>query len=215
MESNFSLFRTSLQCSMYNNNFLNTNTPTGPVTDKNVCPLQSAINMTFKIKNVNSFNTITSATREESKKKTLVNGATFSSRHPYGLSQPQSLQYNSSGHLSNENQNYTKHIFNSFDEKNRNTEYKDIQKPNSVLKKSNSQNCISKCKKITFNNNNNVILVAGKDFYTNNNIKNDVWWSSKELDFIRNMCTVEVSRIQRLNPNMSTAQCIKEICKRT
>jgi hypothetical protein len=224
MESNFSLFRTSLKCSMYNNNnnnnnkCLNINTAIDATTDKNELPLQSAINMTFKIKNPNSFHSINKDEYEESKKKTLITSSSFSPKHSYGyisLSQSQSLPYNSSGYLSKEYRNHTKHIFNSFDEKKSNIECKNIQKPNSVLKKSNSQNCISKGKKITFNNYNNVILVAGKEFYINNNIKNDVWWSSKELNFIRNMCSIEIARIQRNNPKMSPTECIKEMCKRT
>jgi len=147
-----------------------------------------------------------------------MNDPRFSPKHPYGyisLSHSQSLPYNSSSYLSKENQNHTKQPFDYIDEKKNNIECKNIKKQNSGLKKSNSQNCISKGKKITFNNNNNVILVEGKEFYINNNIKNDIWWSSKELDFIRNMCSIEVARIQRNNPNKPPAQCIKEMCKRT
>jgi hypothetical protein len=86
----------------------------------------------------------------------------------------------------------------------------------SVLKKStyNGSNIKTPTnKKITFENKNKIVFIVDKEFYANNNLKHSIWWSAQELMFIRNMVMTEAVRIQRNNPNLNIAQCVKEICK--
>jgi hypothetical protein len=70
--------------------------------------------------------------------------------------------------------------------------------------------------KVTFEPNyNKIILIYGLSFYNNNNIKNDVWWSSVELNKMREMVTNEVSYLRRIHPQWTISQCIREICKKS
>jgi hypothetical protein len=69
--------------------------------------------------------------------------------------------------------------------------------------------------KVTFEPNyDKIILIYGLSFYHNNNIKNDVWWSSNELNKMRELVTSEVMYLRNMHPNWSISHCIREICKK-
>jgi len=68
---------------------------------------------------------------------------------------------------------------------------------------------------VTFNQTKNkTVYINGKDFYKNNNIKNNIWWSPQELAFIRNMFTIEVQRECIKNPNKSYRDCVLDLINR-
>ena len=180
MESDFSLFRTSLNSSMYNNKYNNNIGIIG--TNIQFKKQQDIIVLKYPQNN--------------------------NSTHPYGyinLSQPNNF---------NSTDLFQRRI-NSKLVLLEETKDNNYSKPNSILKKEKLINQQSKNKKISFKNHNLVMIIACKEYYVDNNIKNDVWWSSKELEFIRNMFTIEVAKMQRNHPGMSVTQCIKEICKRS
>lgn len=69
--------------------------------------------------------------------------------------------------------------------------------------------------KVTFEPNyNKIIFIYGLSFYNNNNIKNDVWWSSNELNKMRELVTNEVMYLRNIHPTWSISHCIREICKK-
>lgn len=187
MESNFSLFRTSLNSSMYNHKYNNNNI--------------GNLDMNFQ------------------QQKKVVNLNNDNSPHNYdyiNLSKPN--QYIPSKILFQRRMNNNNNNFVTIGKINilhPNSEQDDSPKLNSILKKSKFNNLPTINKKISFQNHNLVIIVMGKEYYVDNNIKNDIWWSSKELEFIRNMFKIEASKLQKNYPHMSMSQCIKELCKRS
>lgn len=72
---------------------------------------------------------------------------------------------------------------------------------------------ILKDKKITFNKEIYIITIHDKEYYKHNNLKNDIWWTSKELEYMRTLFMNEVARYHRMNPGLTISQCIKELCK--
>lgn len=68
---------------------------------------------------------------------------------------------------------------------------------------------------VTFNQTKNkTVYINGKDFYKNNNIKHNIWWSPQELAFIRNMFTIEVQRECAKYPNKSQRDCVLDLINR-
>ena len=68
---------------------------------------------------------------------------------------------------------------------------------------------------VTFNQTKNkTVYINGKDFYKNNNIKHNIWWSQQELAFIRNMFTIEVQRECAKYPNKSQRDCVLDLINR-
>jgi hypothetical protein len=208
MDSKFSVFRTSLQPSIYNNNVYNTSinivsTKTEPI-DKYGVKTEQQIGAVFP-----RFNSRISEANSESNNFTQ----SCSLNTPLNMMKPTIHTY---GYINlyqrsyNDTQPWT------------DTSREDSQcgtfptKYKSVLKKSkygNSNKPVSTNKKISFENKNHVVFTVDKEFYINNNLKNSIWWSAQELLFIRNMVMTQAMRIQRNNPNLNIGQCIREICK--
>lgn len=68
---------------------------------------------------------------------------------------------------------------------------------------------------VSFNQTKNkTVYINGKDFYKNNNIKNNIWWSQNELAFIRNMFSIEVQRECARYPNKSQRDCVMDLINR-
>ena len=67
-------------------------------------------------------------------------------------------------------------------------------------------------KKVNFETKyNKIIIIQGLSFYNENNIKKDIWWSTTELNNMRQMVTNEINRMKRLHPHWSVTQCIQEL----
>lgn len=64
-----------------------------------------------------------------------------------------------------------------------------------------------------FTEENKVFYINGNDFYRFNNMKNDIWWSSDELKLFRDMFIEDVNRQKRSQPWLSHKECVHEICK--
>jgi len=64
-----------------------------------------------------------------------------------------------------------------------------------------------------FTEENKVFYINGNEFYRSNNMRNDIWWSSEELKRFRDMFMEEVSRHKRNQPWLSYKQCVEEVCK--
>ena len=187
MDSKFSVFRTSLQPSMYNSNIYNTSinvvtARTEPATQYNSIknyPLNTPLNMMKPT--VHTYGYISLYEKPRNEPQTWMAQQPVACRDSRPVSQ-----------------------CGTFPAK-------------SVLKKSkyggSNTKPASTNKKITFENKNHVVFTVDKEFYTNNNLKNSIWWSAQELMFIRNMVMSEAVRIQRNNPNLNIGQCIREICK--
>jgi len=189
MDAKFSIFRTSLQPSMYNSN-----------NNSNSTSIKNTLNIPFiPLKPPINSSSCDSRNRLENPKDENV--LTFRNM-PLRQSNSQLAQ-----------------LINPFLENQRLKEQShDIfsQKYKSVLKKSNydgSNIKIRTNKKIKFDKKTQIILTVDKEFYVNNNLKNSIWWSSQELLFIRNIVMTEAARIQRNNPKLNIGQCVKEICK--
>ena len=42
-------------------------------------------------------------------------------------------------------------------------------------------------------------------------MKKDIWWSTTEMNNMRQMVTNEINRMKRLHPRWSVTQCIQEL----
>ena len=62
--------------------------------------------------------------------------------------------------------------------------------------------------------NNKIIIINSRSFYNENDIKKDVWWTTAELNNMRNLLIAEVNRLKTMNPQWSVQHCIREICKK-
>jgi len=184
MDSKFSVFRTSLQPSMYNSNIYNTSinvvtARTEPATQYNSIknyPLNTPLNMMKPTVHTYGYISLYETPRNEpqtwmAQQPVVCRGDTQCGTFP-AKSVLKKSKYDGSNN-----------------------------KPASTNKK------------ITFENKNHVVFTVDKEFYANNNLKSSIWWSAQELMFIRNMVMTEAIRIQRNNPNLNIGQCIKEICK--
>ena len=56
-----------------------------------------------------------------------------------------------------------------------------------------------------------IIIIQGLSFYNENNMKKDIWWSTTEMNNMRQMVTNEINRMKRLHPRWSVTQCIQEL----
>ena len=56
-----------------------------------------------------------------------------------------------------------------------------------------------------------IIIIQGLSFYNENNMKKDIWWSTTELNNMRQMATNEINRMKQLHPRWSVTQCIQEL----
>jgi len=187
MDSKFSVFRTSLQPSMYNSNIYNTSinvvtARTEPTTQYNSIknyPSNAPLNMMKPTVHTYGYISLYETPRNEQQTWMAQQPVVCRGSRPV----PQCGTFPAK----------------------------------SVLKKSKYDGSNSKpsstSKKITFENKNHVVFTVDKEFYTNNNLKGSIWWSAQELMFIRNMVMSEAVRIQRNNPNLNIGQCIREICK--
>ena len=188
MDSKFSIFRTSLQPSMYNgsnkNNTLNIPfIPMKPPVNSSSCDYRNRINNSNDDINLTFRNM--PLRRSNSKLAQLI--------HPFL-----------------ENQLLQEQSFDNFPLK-----YKSVLKKSkydgSNMKTSNIKTSTNK--KIKFDKKININFTFDKEFYVNNNLKNSIWWSAQELLFTRNIVMTEAARIQRKHPNLNIGQCVREMCK--
>lgn len=185
MDSNYSIFRTSLQPSMYNGS--NTNNP----LNIPFIPMKPPVNLS-SCDHRNRLNTSNDDINLTFRNKPLrqSNSQLAQLIHPFL-----------------ENQRLKEQSYDVLPQK-----YKSVLKKS---KYGGSNMKTQTNKKITFDKKTQVIFTVGKEFYTNNNLKSSIWWSAQELLFIRNIVMTEAARIQRNNPNLNIGQCVKEICKQS
>jgi hypothetical protein len=100
--------------------------------------------------------------------------------------------------------------------KNRENIFQDTAKISAIHTNRPSRHISKKRSTVRFNpSNNETIFINGKDFYKNNNIKNQIWWSANELALIREIFINEIKKMNSLYPKLSTRECIFELFTRS
>jgi len=192
MDSNFSIFRTSMTSTMYNSN--NNNTTVNLVSPR-------SDNISTRCTNPYYYN------NQQKPSNNISPGVS-----PYGYISLSHSPYDPALTITDKIKSYDKY-YNSLPQKYKSALKK--SKNNEIDAQPNTLKTSTKNKKIHFDTENDVRFTIDNDFYLDNNLKNTVWWSAQELLFIRNMVMTDAVRIQRSNPKLKIAQCIKEICKNT